>query len=62
MGRRVFVTGLGAITPVGMNIKNSFKAICNGVSGLKKLKKDEFYDFKCNVGGPMPEEAYSSAF
>ena len=60
MGRRVFITGLGAITPVGMNIKSTFKNICSGVSGLKKLEKNEFYDFKCNVGGPLPDEAYSA--
>jgi 3-oxoacyl-(acyl-carrier-protein) synthase len=62
MGRRVFVTGLGAVTPIGINVAKSFKALCNGVTGCKALPKDAYYDFHCNVGAPMVEEAYSAEF
>ncbi len=62
MGRRVVVTGLGTISSVGMNLKDTFKAVCKGVSGVKMMKKHEFYDFKCNLGAPLIEEAYSDDF
>ncbi|MBE3568700.1 MAG: beta-ketoacyl-ACP synthase II [Bacillales bacterium] len=43
--RRVVVTGLGAVTPVGLNVETSWKNIINGVSGIKPLTRvnpDEF--------------------
>ncbi|MEJ9212764.1 beta-ketoacyl-ACP synthase II [Bacillus smithii] len=43
--RRVVVTGLGAVTPVGLNVETSWENIINGVSGIKLLTRvnpDEF--------------------
>lgn len=43
--RRVVVTGLGAVTPVGLNVETSWENIINGVSGIKPLTRvnpDEF--------------------
>ncbi|MED0660728.1 beta-ketoacyl-ACP synthase II [Bacillus smithii] len=43
--RRVVVTGLGAVTPVGLNVETTWENIINGVSGIKPLTRvnpDEF--------------------
>ena len=35
--RRVVVTGLGAVSPVGNNVKESWEAIKAGKSGVDKI-------------------------
>ena len=62
MSRRVFVTGVGAITPVGVGIKNSFNAMLQGTTGIVKLNREDAADFKCKLGAPMPEEVYTEEF
>ncbi len=38
MNKRVVITGLGLITPVGLNVKSSWDNIVQGVSGIKLLQ------------------------
>jgi 3-oxoacyl-[acyl-carrier-protein] synthase II len=37
MGRRVAVTGLGAITPIGHDKDHLWESLCNGKSGISKI-------------------------
>ena len=37
MGRRVAVTGLGAITPVGHEKDHLWESLCNGKSGISNI-------------------------
>ncbi len=46
MERRVVITAEAAITPVGQGKKEIFNNLINGVSGIKKIKKDN--DFLAN--------------
>ena len=39
MDRRVVVTGIGLVTPIGLGLDNNWKAICEGKSGIKKITK-----------------------
>ncbi|RKX58482.1 MAG: beta-ketoacyl-[acyl-carrier-protein] synthase II, partial [Thermodesulfobacteriota bacterium] len=39
MERRVVVTGLGAITPLGIGVEESWKRIKAGESGITKITK-----------------------
>ncbi|MDG1065565.1 MAG: beta-ketoacyl-ACP synthase II [Luminiphilus sp.] len=52
-GNRVVVTGLGAVTPVGLNVASSWQAICNGKSGAASIEgfnTDAFStQFSCSV-------------
>jgi 3-oxoacyl-[acyl-carrier-protein] synthase II len=45
MKRRVVVTGLGAVTPVGLNIPDFWSAIINGKSGIDFIKSFDTKDF-----------------
>ncbi|HIP86664.1 MAG TPA: hypothetical protein EYH18_03410, partial [Aquifex sp.] len=36
--RRVVVTGLGAVTPIGNDVKTFWNNLINGVSGIDKIK------------------------
>ncbi|MFN4306446.1 beta-ketoacyl-ACP synthase II [Sulfurihydrogenibium azorense] len=37
--RRVVITGLGAVTPIGNNVKDFWTSLVNGVSGIDVIKK-----------------------
>jgi len=51
--RRVVITGLGLITPVGIGVKESWKNILNGVSGITNITKFDTSAFKSQVAGEV---------
>ena len=51
--RRVVITGLGLITPVGIGVNESWKNILNGVSGITNITKFDASDFKSKVAGEV---------
>lgn len=57
MSRRVVVTGLGAITPLGVGVKTSWKNLISGNSGLISTAQlsSEWDDIPCKVIGKVPE-------
>ena len=59
---RVVVTGMGAITPLGVGFKKSWQNLLLNKTGIKKVGELKGYDFKCRIGSPMPEEVYSEQF
>jgi 3-oxoacyl-(acyl-carrier-protein) synthase len=38
MERRVVITGLGAVTPLGLAIDTIWEKLCKGVSGIGKIR------------------------
>jgi 3-oxoacyl-[acyl-carrier-protein] synthase II len=44
--KRVVVTGLGAITPIGYNVKDTWESLVNGVSGAGPITLFDTTDFK----------------
>lgn len=51
--RRVVITGLGLITPVGIGVKESWNNILNGVSGITKISKFDPSNFKSQIAGEV---------
>ena len=51
--RRVVVTGLGLITPVGIGVTESWENIVNGVSGITNISKFDTSSFKSQVAGEV---------
>ena len=45
-GRRVVVTGIGALTPIGNNLQDYWKALINGVSGAAPITYFDAKNFK----------------
>ena len=37
--KRVVITGMGAITPIGNNLKEYNQSLFNGISGCKPIKR-----------------------
>jgi len=60
MSRRVVVTGLGALTPVGNNISAFWRNLLNGVSGAGPITRFDSTQFKtqfaCEVKSFVPTE------
>ncbi|MEE9213858.1 MAG: beta-ketoacyl-ACP synthase II [Thermodesulfobacteriota bacterium] len=55
MDRRVVVTGIGLVTPIGLGLDNNWKAICEGKSGIKKITKFDTSELKTKIGGEIRE-------
>lgn len=53
--RRVVVTGLGLLTPVGNTVTDSWKNILNGVSGIAPLTHFDTTDFSVRFGGSIKD-------
>jgi 3-oxoacyl-[acyl-carrier-protein] synthase II len=52
-GRRVVVTGLGLIAPVGQNVQSAWDAILNGKSGIQPITHFDVSNFTTQFGGPI---------
>ncbi len=53
MERRVVITGMGAITPLGKTVEETWDAIKNKVCGIDKITLADVEDFKTNVAGEV---------
>ena len=62
--RRVVVTGLGCITPVGNSVRDSWANILAGKSGIDLITKFDATNFSCKIAGEVKGfnlESYISA-
>ena len=62
MQRRVVVTGLSSINPLGVNIKQSWNNILAGKTGIKRITDDWIKTLKCQLGAPLPETFHEEEF
>lgn len=51
--RRVVITGLGAVTPVGLSVKESWSNILAGKSGVGPLSHFDVSDFSVRFGASI---------
>lgn len=51
--RRVVVTGLGAISPMGLTVKESWESILAGKSGIETITHFDVSDFPSRIGGTI---------
>ena len=52
--KRVVVTGLGLVTPLGCGVNQSWSNLLSGVSGAKKITKFDSSNYKCKVACEVP--------
>ncbi len=53
--RRAVVTGLGAVTTIGIGVEESWQALCNGVSGIDFISKFDTTGFRTKVAGEVKD-------
>ncbi|MEY2438749.1 MAG: 3-oxoacyl-[acyl-carrier-protein] synthase [Verrucomicrobiota bacterium] len=51
--RRVVITGLGAITPVGNDVETFWSNLKNGVSGIGTIESFDTSAYDCKIGGEV---------
>lgn len=51
--RRVVITGMGMVTPLGLNVKENWQAILAGKSGIGPLTKFDLPDFPVKIAGEV---------
>ena len=49
--RRVVVTGLGMVTPLGTGIQKNWEAVCSGKSGIRSIDRFDASPFSCQIAG-----------
>lgn len=55
MSRRVVVTGMGAITPIGLNVKDFFESVKAGRHGFGTITRFDSTDYKCHVAAELKD-------
>ncbi len=53
MKRRVVITGLGIVSPVGNDIATAWDNIVNGRSGIDRITRFDPTDFNCHIAGEV---------
>jgi 3-oxoacyl-[acyl-carrier-protein] synthase II len=53
MKRRVVVTGIGAVTPLGENASDFWNGLVNGVSGVGPMTLADPRDYPCQISGEV---------
>jgi 3-oxoacyl-[acyl-carrier-protein] synthase II len=51
--RRVVITGLGLITPLGIGVEATWKAVCAGQSGIGRITRFDPNDYPCQIAGEV---------
>ncbi len=53
--RRVVVTGVGAITPIGNTLEETWEAICKGESGIGEITRFDASDFPTRIAAEVKD-------
>jgi 3-oxoacyl-[acyl-carrier-protein] synthase II len=59
MPRRVVITGLGLVTPLGCGVEASWRRLIAGESGARRIEEFEVSDLSCQVACFIPRGALS---
>lgn len=55
MSRRVVVTGLGAVTPIGNNVDDFWTSVKDGKIGFDHITKFDTTDYKCHIAAELKD-------
>jgi 3-oxoacyl-[acyl-carrier-protein] synthase II len=55
--RRVVITGLGIVSPVGCGVEQSWSALIAGANGARRIEEFEVADLACQIGCFIPRGA-----
>src|SRR6266550_3397814 len=53
--RRVVITGLGAVTPIGNDVETFWSNLKNGVSGVRRIQAFDTTGYDCQIAGAVQD-------
>jgi len=53
LGRRVVITGVGLITPLGIGVSETWEGLCSGKSGIGEITRFDTTNFKTKIAGEV---------
>jgi len=53
--RRVVVTGIGTINPLGNSVNQSWSSLIESKSGISKIKSFDVTDYPCKIAGSIDD-------
>jgi len=51
--RRVVITGMGALTPLGLNVEDTWQGLLAGRSGIDRITMFDLSECTCQIGGEL---------
>lgn len=60
--RRVVITGIGAVSPLGGDIQTTWQRLINSESGIKTIDHFDTSDLPCKIGGRVPHGEQQGEF
>jgi 3-oxoacyl-[acyl-carrier-protein] synthase II len=58
MERRVVITGMGLVSPLGVGKEIFWRSLITGRSGIRRLTRFNPEGYNCQVAGEIPDESY----
>ena len=55
--RRVVVTGLGLLTPLGLGVKINWERLVSGLVGINKIDNFDVSDLPCKIAWQIPNKS-----
>lgn len=55
MDRRVVITGVGLITPLGIGVDETWSALCAGKSGISEITRFDASDYQTKIAGEVKD-------
>jgi len=55
LGRRVVITGVGLITPLGIGVSETWEGLCSGKSGIGEITRFDTTNFKTKIAGEVKD-------
>ncbi|HSC79093.1 MAG TPA: beta-ketoacyl-[acyl-carrier-protein] synthase family protein [Chitinolyticbacter sp.] len=62
MSERVFVTGLGAVTGLGLDVAALWQGLCQGRSAIRRWQPEGVSDFPVRYAAPVDWDAFQCAY
>lgn len=59
--RRVVVTGLGIVSPLGCGVETVWQRLTDGQSGIRRIDRVEVADLPCQIAGQVPRGSIADA-
>ena len=59
MSRRVVITGLGVVTPIGKDVPTFWESLCKGISGISRIRSFDSSCFPSQIAGEIRDMDFS---